>query len=98
MQVIPCTLTYECEYIHLPAASTMSDEDVQELCKFAFRCHDVFDVDLLDDHTTGKYTIKFTGYSGSKVAQAGDYLVYNKTLSSLDVISEKELTDAQGKI
>lgn len=98
MEVIPCTLTYECEYLHLPVAPTLSDEDMQELCKFAFRCHDVFDVDLLDDHTTGKYTIEFTGYSGSKVAQAGDYLVYNKPLSSLDVITEKELNDAQGKV
>lgn len=90
MEVTPCTCTYECEYICLPDTQMLSDEDLQELRRFAWRSHGVSYVNLLDSFRTGKYSVEFTGDDGCVVADIGEYLVYNKNLSRLDILTVKQ--------
>lgn len=90
MDVVPCTCTYECEFIQLPDVQTLSDEEFDKLRRFAWRAVGVSHVNLLDDFHNEKYCVEFTGDAGCSVADVGEYLVYNKNLSRLDILTPKQ--------
>jgi hypothetical protein len=107
MDIVPCTCTYDCEYIQLPDVQTLTDEEFDKVRRFAWRAFGVSCVNLLTNFSTEKYSIELTGDEGCSVAEVGEYLVYNKNLRRVDILTPeqfqqcctiKEDRDAQGKI
>lgn len=107
MDVVPCTCTYECEFIQLPDVQTLTDEEFDKVRRFAWRAFGVSCVNFLTNFNAEKYSIELTGDEGCSVAEVGEYLVYNKNLRRVDILTPeqfqqcctiKEDRDAQGKI
>lgn len=107
MDVVPCTCTYECEFIQLPDVQTLTDEEFDKVRRFAWRAFGVSHVNLLTNFRNEKYSIELTGDEGCSVAEVGEYLVYNKNLGRVDILTPeqfqqcciiKEDRDAQGKV
>ncbi|PWL41996.1 MAG: hypothetical protein DBY43_04575 [Clostridiaceae bacterium] len=107
MDIVPCTCTYECEFIQLPDVQTLTDEEFDKVRRFAWRAFGVSCVNLLTNFNAEKYSIELTGDEGCSVAEVGEYLVYNKNLRRVDILTPeqfqqcctiKEDRDAQGKI
>lgn len=49
MDVVPCTCTYDCEFIQLPDVPALTDEEFYKIRGFAWRAVGVSHVNLLDD-------------------------------------------------
>lgn len=107
MDVVPCTCTYDCEFIQLPDVQNLTDEEFYKIRGFAWRAVGVSYVHLLTNFRNEKYSIELTGDEGCSVAEVGEYLVYNKNLGRVDILTPeqfqqccavKEDKDAQGKV
>ena len=107
MDIVPCTCTYECEFIQLPDVQTLTDEEFDKGRRFAWRAFGASCVNLLTNFNAEKYSIELTGDEGCSVAEVGEYLVYNKNLRRVDILTPeqfqqcctiKEDRDAQGKV
>lgn len=90
MDIVPCTCTYDCEYIQLPDVQNLTDEEFDKVRRFAWRAVGVSYVHLLTNFRNEKYSIELTGDEGCSVAEVGEYLVYNKNLSRLDILTPKQ--------
>lgn len=90
MDVVPCTCTYDCEFIQLPDAQDLTAEEFDKIRRFAWRAFGVSNVNLLTNFNAQKYSVEFTGDEGCSVAEVGEYLVYNKDLSRLDILTPKQ--------
>lgn len=105
MDVVPCTCTYDCEYIQLPDVQNLTDEEFYKIRGFAWRAIGVSYVHLLTNFRNEKYSIELIQRDvDGRIVDAttigvNDWFVYDPSNNYIwDVVENDDFSDQYKKV